>query len=163
MWPNRLFRPIHCRGKDTSAVAVDTSSRLGQESGGNAPRKAFWQKEQHNPAEFTVSWLYRLRMVSPTSFQLNLFDDASEKEFCAVEYFSFEYPSGERKCAFVVANTCVAPVKPISILGLELQATVLSVWLAYMIQKEHDYGTSFTYYWTDIIAVIVHCRILRAS
>ena len=48
----------------------------------------------------------------------------------------------------------MAPVKPLSIPRLELQAAVLSVRLACMIQKEHDYEVSSTYYWSDSSAVI---------
>ncbi|XP_074621676.1 uncharacterized protein LOC141880115 [Acropora palmata] len=113
-----------------------------------------WQKELQSLAEFSVPRFYRLVMVSPTSIQLHLFGDASEKAFCAVAYFRFEYPSGERQCAFVAAKTRVAPVKPLSIPRLELQAAVLSVRLACMIQKEHDYEVSSTYYWSDSSAFI---------
>ena len=76
-------------------------------------------------------------MVSPTFIQLHLFVDASEKAFCAVAYFRFDYPGGETQRAFVAAKTHVAPVKPLSIPRMELQAAVLSVRLACMIQKEH--------------------------
>ena len=113
-----------------------------------------WQNELQSLAEFSIPRFYRLVMFSPTSIQLHLFGDASEKAFCAVAYFRFEYPSGERQCAFVAAKTRVAPVKPLSIPRLELQAAVLSVRLACMIQKEHDYEVSSTYYWSDSSAVI---------
>ena len=85
-----------------------------------------------------------------------MFGDASEKAFCAVAYFRFEYPSGKRQCVFVNAKTRVAPEKPLSIPRLALQAAVLSVRLACMIQKEHDYEVSSTstYYWSDSSAVI---------
>ena len=113
-----------------------------------------WQKELQSLAEFSVLRFYRLVMVSPTFIQLQLFGDASEKAFCAVPYFRFGYPSGERQCAFVAAKTRVAPVKPLSIPRLELQAAVLSVRLAFMIQKKHDCEVSSTYYWSDSRAVI---------
>ena len=113
-----------------------------------------WQKELQSLAEFSVPRFYRPVMVSPTSIHLHLFGDASEKAFCAVAYFRFEYPGGERQCAFAAAKTRVAPVKPLSIPRLELQAAVLSVRLACMIQKEHDYEVSSTYYWSDSSAVI---------
>ena len=97
-------------------------------------------------------------MASPISIQLHLFGDASERAFCTVAYFRFEYPGGERQCAFVAAKTRVAPVKPLSIPRLELQAAVLSVRLAIMIQKEHDYEISSTHYWSDSSAVIGQIR-----
>ena len=115
---------------------------------------SIWQNELQSLAEFLVPWFYRLVMVSPTSIQLHLFGDASEKAFCAVAYFRFEYPGGERQCAFAAAKTRVAPVKPLSIPRLESQAAVLSVQLACTIQKEHDYEVSSSYYWSDSSAVI---------
>ena len=53
-----------------------------------------WQKELQSLAEFSVPRFYRLVMDSPTSIQLYLFGDASEKAFCVVAYLRFEYPSG---------------------------------------------------------------------
>ncbi|XP_022806184.1 uncharacterized protein LOC111343295 [Stylophora pistillata] len=119
-----------------------------------------WQKELQSLAEFSVPRFYRLVMLSPTSIQLHLFGDASETAFCAVAYSRFEYPGGERQCTFVAKKTRVAPVKPLSIPRLELQAAVLSVRLALacMIQKEHDYEVSSTYYWCDSSAVIGQIR-----
>ena len=117
-----------------------------------------WQKELESLAEFSVPQFYRLFMASPISIQLHLFGDASERAFCAVAYFRFEYSGGERQCAFVAAKTRVAPVKPLSIPRLELQAAVLSVRLAIMIQKEHDYEISSTHYWSDSSAVIGQIR-----
>ena len=51
-----------------------------------------WQKELQSLAEFSVPRFYRLGMVSPTSIQLHLFGDASEKAFCAVAYFRLSIP-----------------------------------------------------------------------
>ena len=86
---------------------------------------SIWQKELQSLVEFSVPRFHRLVMVFLTSVQLHLFGDASEEAFCAVAYFRFEYPGGERRCAFVAAKTRVAPVKPQSIPRLELQAVVL--------------------------------------
>lgn len=89
-----------------------------------------------------------------------MFGDASEKAFCAVAYFRFEHPGGARQCAFVAAKTRVAPVKPLSIPRLELQAAVLSVRLACMIQKEHDYEVSST---IGVIAVLLLVRFVESQ
>jgi len=71
--------------------------------------------ELQSLAEFLVPRFYHLVMVSPTSIQLHLLGDASEKPFYAVAYFGFEYPGGERQCAFLAVKTRVSPVKPLSI------------------------------------------------
>jgi len=55
-----------------------------------------WQKELTSLAEFSVPRLSRLVMISPTSIHLHVFGDASEKAFCAVAFFRFEHPGGER-------------------------------------------------------------------
>ena len=56
---------------------------------------SIWQKELESLTAFSVPQLYRLFMASSTSIQLHLFGDASERAFCAVAYFRFEYP-GEK-------------------------------------------------------------------
>lgn len=116
------------------------------------------QKELQSLVKFAVPRFYRLSMVSPTSIQLYLFGDTSEKAFCAVAYFLFEYPGGEKECVFVAAKTCVAPVKPVSVPRLEWQAAVLSVRLACVIQKEHYHEMSSTCYWSDSSAIIGQIR-----
>ena len=92
------------------------------------------------------------------SIWLHVFGDASEIAFCAVAYLRFEYPGGQRQCTFVAAKTRVAPVKPLSIPKLELQAAVLSVRLAGVIQREHDYKISTVCFWSDSSTVIGQIR-----
>lgn len=69
----------------------------------------------------------------------------------------------ERQCAFVAANTRVAPVKPLSIPRLELGAAAMSAQLVCMIQKEHDYEVSSTYCWSNSSAVIGHILGVKAT
>ena len=117
-----------------------------------------WQNELEKLAEFSVPRFYRRVALYPMSIQLHVFGDASESAFCTVAYFRFEYPGGQRQCAFVAAKTRVAPVKPLSVPKLELQAAVLNVRLASMIQKEHDYEISTIWFWSDSSAVIGQIR-----
>ena len=117
-----------------------------------------WQNELEKLAEFSVPTFYRRVALYPMSIRLHVFGDASESAFCAVAYFRFEYPGGQRQCAFVAAKTRVAPVKPLSVPKLELQAAVLNVRLASMIQKENDYEISTIWFWSDSSAVIGQIR-----
>ena len=117
-----------------------------------------WQKELEKLAAFSVPRFYRRVALFPVSIQLHVFGDASEAAFCAVAYFRFEYHDGQRQCAFVAAKTHVAPVKPLSTPKLELQAAVLNVRLASMIQKEHDYEIPIIYFWSDSSAVLGQIR-----
>jgi hypothetical protein len=113
-----------------------------------------WQKEVEDLHEFTVPRFYRVIGLSPRTLQLHVFGDASERAFCAVAYFRFEYSNGQKQCIFVAAKTRVAPIKSLSIPKLELQAAVLSARLADSIRREHDYDISTTHYWSDSSAVL---------
>ena len=73
-------------------------------------------------------------------------------------YLRFCYASGAVKCAFVMAKTRVAPMKPLSIPKLELQAAVLSARLSLVVIKEHDYIIDSTYFWTDSSTVFQWIR-----
>ena len=57
-----------------------------------------WQNELEKLAEFSVPRFYRRVALYPMSIQLHVFGDASKSAFCAVAYFRFEYPGGQRLC-----------------------------------------------------------------
>jgi len=63
--------------------------------------------------------------------------DYSEWPFFAVAYWRIE-TKGEVETAFVTARTRVAPLKPMSVPRLELQAVVMGVRLAATTQDGHD-------------------------
>jgi len=68
--------------------------------------------------------------------ELHVFGDASEKEIGAVCYARYVFSDGRIEVAFVMAKTCVAPLRQLSISRLELQAAQLAVRLADIIKKE---------------------------
>ncbi|XP_058826986.1 uncharacterized protein LOC131686971 [Topomyia yanbarensis] len=69
--------------------------------------------------------------------ELHIFVDASEEAYAAVAYFRIVPPDGDIKVALVAAKTKVAPLKPMSIPRLELQAAVLGIRLMKFILESH--------------------------
>jgi len=86
--------------------------------------------------------------LSSTEIQLHLFVDASELAFAATAYFRV-HSQGEVSTVFVAAKSRVAPLKPLSIPRLELQAAVMGVRLAATIKAGHTVNISKTTFWTD--------------
>ena len=91
------------------------------------------------------------------SVQLHVFFDASEKAFSAVAYFRFE-KADICDCALVLARTRVAPLKPMSIPRLELQAAVLASRVSRTIINEHEIQVDAVHCWTDSRTVLCWIR-----
>lgn len=71
-----------------------------------------------------------------------------EKAYGAVAYLRFESPDGIR-CSLVGSKSKIAPLRPISIPRLELQAAVIGTRLANTISKEHSITIDRKFMWTD--------------
>ncbi|XP_065182580.1 uncharacterized protein LOC135813411 [Sycon ciliatum] len=70
--------------------------------------------------------------------ELHVFEDASESAFAAAAYFRLSLPDDSTRVAFVFGKSRVAPLKPISIPRLELQAALMASRMADTVRKEHD-------------------------
>lgn len=81
--------------------------------------------------------------------QLHVFADASEDAFGAVAYLRHEYTDSTISCTLVLSKTRLAPVKPLTIPRLELQAAVLATRVAQTIMKELEVSTEQVTYSTD--------------
>ncbi|XP_076648090.1 uncharacterized protein LOC143356360 [Halictus rubicundus] len=115
-----------------------------------------------------LSWVKRLRdareirlprCLSPngthyTKADLHVFCDASLKAYAAAAYLRFEVENAPARVAFIMAKTRVAPLKPMSIPRLELQAALLASRLARTVQKELEIEISRRVFWSDSITVI---------
>lgn len=88
------------------------------------------------------------------SVQLHTFVDASEEAYCCTSYFRCELRNGSVVCNIVSAKTKVAPLKPLSIPRLELQAAVLGVRLAKFIKDNHSIAIEKKVFWSDSTTVL---------
>jgi len=76
-------------------------------------------------------------MMMCNRVELHIFCDASEQAFAAVGFFKCFNPDGI-VVSIVMSKSRVAPVKPMSIPRLELQAVVLGSRLATHIRESHE-------------------------
>ena len=88
--------------------------------------------------------------------QLHVFGDASEKGFGAVCYTRYVFPDGRIEVAFVITKTRVAPLRQLSISRLKLQAALLAVRLADIINEKLTLHTSKTVFWSDSRPVLLY-------
>ncbi|XP_062703497.1 uncharacterized protein LOC134285955 [Aedes albopictus] len=82
------------------------------------------------------------------SLELHVFVDASEAAYASAAYFRI-VDRGHVRCALVAAKTKVAPLKPMSVPRLELQAAVIGVRLMKSIQEHHTLPISRRVIWGD--------------
>ncbi|XP_058810111.1 uncharacterized protein LOC131675218 [Phymastichus coffea] len=86
--------------------------------------------------------------------QLHIFCDASLKAYATVAYLRMETRDGRVRTALIMSKSRVAPVKPMSVPRLELQAAVLETRLAAMIEKEIEITIHERVFWTDSTTVL---------
>ncbi|XP_036319310.1 uncharacterized protein LOC118733830 [Rhagoletis pomonella] len=86
--------------------------------------------------------------------QLHIFVDASEHAFAAVGYWRYTTDCGKIGMSFVSAKTKTAPLKPLTIPRLELQAAVLGVRLKKIIFQEHSLKINEFFLWSDSSTVL---------
>ena len=90
--------------------------------------------------------------------QIHIFADASEVAFGAAAYWRFETRGHSYHCSFIFGKTRLAPIKPLTIPRLELQAAVMAVRMSQTIQKELDVMPSQITYWTDSTTVLSYIK-----
>lgn len=90
---------------------------------------------------------YFIRSI-PKKIELHIFVDSSELAMAAVAYIRITYDH-EVDVNIIAAKSKVAPVKPISIPILELQATLIVARLEKMIKKSSSIQIKSTVYWSD--------------
>ncbi|XP_058449050.1 uncharacterized protein LOC131429011 [Malaya genurostris] len=86
--------------------------------------------------------------------QLHIFVDASEVAYAALAYFRTIGVKSKPECVLVAAKSKVAPLKPLSIPRLELQAAVLGVRLMQFVKESHSVSIHQEYLWSDSLTVL---------
>ncbi|XP_062545514.1 uncharacterized protein LOC134212033 [Armigeres subalbatus] len=126
--------------------------------------------ELHNKWKCWCEYMLRLNEVAvPRCFfkgvkgatlqhvEAHLFVDASEEASAAVLYFRLIDNSTPR-CALVAAKTKVAPLKPLSIPRLELQAAMIGTRLLDSVLSSLDFQVKKRFLWSDSSTVLSWLR-----
>ena len=93
-----------------------------------------------------------------TDTQLHSFSDASETGYGVASYLRFKNRSNQVHCAFVCGKARVAPLKPHTIVKLELAAATLAVRQTNLIMKELTVDVDSVVFWTDSQTVLKYIR-----
>ena len=91
-------------------------------------------------------------------YELHTFCDASEEAFAAVSYLRSIFEDGSTVSSLVAAKTRVAPLKPMTIPRLELQAAVLGSRLARSVNEQLELKIAKNAMWTDSRTVLQWLR-----
>ncbi|XP_011876998.1 PREDICTED: uncharacterized protein LOC105567062 [Vollenhovia emeryi] len=86
--------------------------------------------------------------------QLHTFCDASLKAYAAAVYIRIVIPDSPAHVALIMAKSRVAPMKPMSVPRLELQAALLAARLTCAVAKELEIPCSKWYMWSDSQTVL---------
>ena len=94
--------------------------------------------------------------------QLHHFSDASADAYGVASYIRSETSAGEVTVRIVMAKSRLAPIKPITIPRLELQAAVLATRQDVLLKQEMTETYSPSVFWTDSTIVLRYIRNLDA-
>ncbi|KAL0882586.1 hypothetical protein ABMA27_001036 [Loxostege sticticalis] len=81
--------------------------------------------------------------------ELHVFCDASEHAYVAVAYWRLVLPDKTVQVSFICSKSRVAPLTPVTISRLELQAATVAARLATSICDAHKFKPSRRFLWTD--------------
>lgn len=112
-----------------------------------------WMIELQKIKNIQINRCYVTDIYKAQQIQLHVFCDASAQAYAAVAYFRIKFPT-HISTSFVIAKSRVAPLKPMSIPRLELQAAVLGNRLVSTILENHDIPITCVYLWSDSQTVI---------
>lgn len=83
-----------------------------------------------------------------------MFCDGSEKAYATVAYLRIVHDDQEIQVSFIAEKARVAPLKPVSILRMELQGALIASRLAKTIGKELEIKLIKRTFWTDSRTVL---------
>lgn len=121
---------------------------------------AKWQKwlaELKSLEKVEIPRCYSPLIPNADDLSLQIFVDASKDAYAAVAYLLVEQ-EGVKNIALIRSKTRVAPRRQQTIPRLELQAAVLGIRLAKLIQHEHSLLFNYVQYWSDSQTVLQWIR-----
>ncbi|XP_062715911.1 uncharacterized protein LOC134291768 [Aedes albopictus] len=87
------------------------------------------------------------------TLELHIFVDASEEAYVAAAYFRI-VDNSQIRCVLVSSKTKVAPLKPLSVPRLELQAALLGARLSKSVTENHTLQIVQRFFWSDSTTVL---------
>ncbi|XP_017473168.1 PREDICTED: uncharacterized protein LOC108364110 [Rhagoletis zephyria] len=116
-----------------------------------------WRRQLPSVVRYTCPRFY-FRNGAPETLQLHTFVDVSENAFAAVTYWRAKNARGEVEVAFICAKSKCAPLKPLTVPGLELQAAVLGMHLQQAVCEAHSFKPNKRLLWCNSTTVIKWVR-----
>ena len=114
-----------------------------------------WLEELPRLEQFVIDRCFKLPNFGDIiSCQLHHYSDASQVAYGAVSYLRPVNSWHKVHCPFVMGKSCLSPLKPMTILRMELSAAVLSMRLDRIIRQEVELPINNSFYWTDSTCVL---------
>ncbi|XP_072050041.1 uncharacterized protein [Amphiura filiformis] len=114
-----------------------------------------WLQELPRLKELRVDRCYKPKNFGTVvNTQLHHFADASKDGYGTVTYLRLVNDKGAIQSSFVTGKARVAPVKPHTIVKMELSAATTSVKVDTLLKKELDMNIDGTTFWTDSQTVL---------
>ncbi|XP_055645281.1 uncharacterized protein LOC129781728 [Toxorhynchites rutilus septentrionalis] len=102
-----------------------------------------------NEIRIPRSYFRKAGVCSFRNIEIHTFVDAGKDACSCVVYFRIVNRTGDVEVALVAAKTKVAPLKPITVPRMELQACVLGARLAKFVIEGHAFPSISSYFWSD--------------
>ena len=153
--PLGLVAPFLLRGKQLMQRLCTAHVDWDQEI--SSDERAVWERWRASlyhlqsvriPRCFKPSWF------TAVSAELHHFSDACQIGYGQCSYLRLVNADNKVHCSLVMGKSRVAPAKPVTIPRLELTAATVSVKVGRMIEREIQYESMKSIYWTDSKAVL---------
>ncbi|XP_059058080.1 uncharacterized protein LOC131851585, partial [Achroia grisella] len=156
--PLGFLMPLTIAGRilfqETWRMGIDWDEELP------ASAKAKWQTWFAGIAEVSakikIPRCYRTRFAAEC--QLHVLADSSESAYACVAFWRFVHQDQSVHLALIGGKARLAPLKPVSIPRLELQAALMASRFATYILEAHRLVASRVFFWTDSLTVLKWLR-----
>ncbi|XP_051159838.1 uncharacterized protein LOC127280693 [Leptopilina boulardi] len=153
--PLGLIAPLLIQSKiimqDVWANKIEWDEKIGQ---AEFEKWKKWFRELREVSLCDIPRCYVSQSKREIKRDLHIFCDASTKAYACVGYWRTEFEDGSVETSIIASKSRVAPLKPLSIPRLELQATLLGTRLAKTISDEHTVPIYQRVFWSDSQTVL---------